>query len=115
MVVDITYDDLVNANKKPEPVEADGINGDSLMEYGKIALSILEQFNLAKGQRVTETRQPEQRTTGNMEVQTPMVDVKQIKDTLETVKTLKGDVKISQLLKLLEENKGTVEKLLAGI
>lgn len=109
---DITFDDLLKTQKANTPDTGLDMSGDALMEYGKLALGILEQFNLAKGQTTIPSRPAEQQTQQNTEVQKPMVDVTQIKEALETVKTLKGDITISSILKLLEENKEAVAGML---
>lgn len=113
-MTDITFDDLINAKTAEQPTETT-ISTDNLMQYGQLALSILQQFNIAKGGSVVETRPQAQQTETQMEAVKPMVDIDQVKNALTTIQSLKGDINISSMLKLLEENKEAVAEMLKGL
>lgn len=112
---DITFDDLMKAKSADTPEAPAGIDGDSLKQYATLALSILQEFNKAKGTATMQSRPNQLQSPGNAEMQKPAIDVGQIKEALTTVQALKGDINISSLLELLEENKEIVGDMLKGL
>ena len=120
---DITFDDLVNAKNAAQPKPSgDGgflsdMTQDGLMNLGTMALNVLEKFQSiqqAKG-GVIASRSPANQTTSQQEVNKPMVDVAQIKEALNMVKMAKGDITITAMLRLIEENEETVAKLIKDV
>ena len=118
---DITFDDLIKAKTaaQPQPESGGFLSGmtqEGLMELGTMALSILEKVKGVQGQGAVISTRPESgQTAQQTEAIKPMVDVSQIKEALETVKTLKGDITITSMLKLLEENKEAVAGFIKGV
>lgn len=102
---DITYGDLIKARSG----SADTTEGD-LMTMANVALKILEQVNVLKagGSNVMASRPPEQTTQS----QKPRINVAQISEALGMVQQLKGDIKVSELQKLLKEHSDQVTGLL---
>jgi hypothetical protein len=106
-MVDITYADLVKARSN------DNDGGDNLLTMANVALKILEQVNALKGgggnvmasrpvEAQTQSQQPKSITTAD------------ISEALAMVKQLKGDIKISELEKLLKEHGDQINGLLKG-
>ena len=118
---DITFDDLVNAKNAAQPKpEGDGflsgMTQDGLMQLGTMALNVLQEFKSIQGNGgVIVSRSPGTQTPQQTEANKPMVDVTQIKEALETVKGLKGDITITAMLKLLEENKTAVAAFIKDV
>lgn len=118
---DITFDDLVNAKTATQPKTEpegflSGLTQDSIMQMGGMVLNILQEFKTLQGGKdnVLATRSPVNQTQSQGEVNKPMVDIDEIKKALLTVKGLKGDITISSMLNLLEENKEAVAGFLKG-
>ena len=111
-MADITYESLVAARnaKKAESGEMD------IMKMANVALGILEQVNKIKGggDNVMQSRSPEN-TTAQVAEAKPVIDADSILEALKTVKSLKGDIKISELEKLLKEHKDQVTLLLGKL
>ncbi len=112
---DITYESLIAARtvKTAETEEFD------LMKMANLALGILEQVNRIKGtEGNTMTSRPDGQGSaqaGNAIPQKPIIGVDQILEALGTVKQLKGDIKITELEKLLKEHKDQVTVLLGKL
>ena len=112
---DLTYESLMLARtaKAGETEEFD------LMKMANLALGILEQVNRIKGTgNNTMTSRPEGQGSaeaGNAIPQKPIIDVDQILGALGTVKELKGDIKITELEKLLKQHKDQVTALLGKL
>ena len=109
-MADITYENLIAARKS----KATDTGEFDIMGMANIALNILEQVNNMKGNqggRVMQSRPPEQGTA----ITKPAIDVDQIAGALKTVKSLKGDIKISELEKLLHEHKEQISSLLGKL
>ena len=116
---DITFDDLVKAKNAAQP-DGDGflsgMSQDGLMQMGTMVLNILQEFKGIQGKGgIIASRSPEAQTSQQQEVVKPMVDVDQIKEALLTVKGLKGDITITSMLTLLEENKEAVAGFLKDV
>lgn len=119
---DITFDDLINAKTATQPKpEGDGflsgMTQDGLMQLATTTLSILQEFKGIQGKvggNVIASRAAGEQTTQQTEVIKPMVDTEQIKEALLTVKSLKGDITITSMLELLEQNKEAVAGFLKG-
>ena len=111
---DITFDDLMNAKNVAKPETGSGgffsdMTEDGLMKLGTMALEILNSVKgIQAGGGVIATRPQQEQTVQQKEVNKPMIDVDQIKEALTTVKALKGDIKVTEMIKLLEDNKETV-------
>ena len=105
---DITYADLLKA-RSGQTSEEDG-----LLTMANVALKILEQVNVLKGQggNVMASR-PEQTQTDSQKPKG--ISVSQISEALNTVQGLKGDIKISELQKLLKEHSDQVDVLLGKL
>lgn len=105
-MADITYETLMAARtaKKGDTGEFD------IMGMANLAFKILEQVNGLKGgnQSPMASRPPQQQT----QVQKPAIDSEKIMEALSTIKSLKGDLKITELQKLMKENKDQVDLLL---
>lgn len=117
---DITFEDLVKAKAVAQPKPygdgfLSGMTQEGLMQLANTALSILQEFKgiQANGGAIA-SRAPAEQTTQQTEVTKPMVNVDQIKEALLTVKDLKGDITITSMLTLLEENKEVVAGFLKG-
>lgn len=111
---DITYETLMAAKQ----AKADATGEFDLVKMANLALGILEQVNRIKGNEggnVMTSRPPGQGSGDAGTVQAPKIDVAQILGALGTVKQLKGDIKITELEKLLKEHKDQVETLLGGL
>ena len=106
---DITYESLIAAKKASGKTDGEF----DLLGMANIALSILEQVNQLKGNGggVMVSRPPEQASGGNK----PMIDTDQILGALKTVKSLKGDLKITELESLIKEHKDQVSSLLGKL
>lgn len=117
---DITFDDLIKAKNAAQPKPdgdgfLSGMSQEGLMQLGSMALNVLQEFKSIQGNGgIIASRSPGTQTAQQTEVNKPMVDVSQIKEALETVKGLKGDITITAMLKLLEENKEAVAGFLKG-
>ena len=118
---DITFDDLIKAKNAAQP-KPEGSSGflsdmtqDGLMQLASTALNILQEFKgIQGGSNVIASRTVGEQTTQQTEVIKPMVDTEQIKEALLTVKNLKGDITITSMLELLEQNKEAVAGFLKG-
>ena len=109
MAGDITYENLMAARtaNKSDTGEFD------IMSMANLALKILEQVQVLKGGNQTPmASRPVQQQTA---VQKPAIDAEKIMEALTTIKGLKGDIKITELQKLLKENKDEVNGLLARL
>ena len=106
---DITYQDLLKAKTG----NADTTE-ENLMGMANVALKILEQVSILKGQggNVMASR-PAQAQTDSQKPKG--ITVEQISETLSTVKSLKGDIKISELQKLLKEHGDQIGILLGKL
>ena len=117
---DITFDDLIKAKTAAQPLPESGgflsgMTQDGFMRLGTMALEIIQSVKGIQGQgAVINTRPAADQTAQQAEATKPMVDVAQIKEALETVKALKGDITITSMLKLLEENKEAVTGFIKG-
>ncbi len=111
-MADITYENLVAARaaKKADSGEMD------LVKMANLALGILEQVNRIKGggDNVVTSRAPENASVQGAKTKSP-IDADAILEALKTVKSLKGDIKISELEKLLKEHKDQVTMLLGKL
>lgn len=107
---EITYEDLLKAKQSQAKPEGEM----DIMGMANIALKILEQVNLVKGNKVMTSRPPEGQT-GATQASAPPFDIAQIKQTLSMVKAAKGDIKISDLEKLIDENKELLQQAIGGI
>lgn len=109
---DITYENLVAARQ----AKASDSGEMDLIKMANLAMGILEQVNRIKGtggDNVMQTRKPEDTTAQT--TQHKSIDADQILEALKTVKSLKGDIKITELEKLLKEHKDQVTKLLGKL
>lgn len=111
-MADITYESLVAARK----AKKDDAGEMDIMKMANVALGILEQVSKIKGggDNVMQTRAPEN-TTAQTTQSKPAVNADSILEALKTVKSLKGDIKISELEKLLKEHKDQVTLLLGKL
>ena len=102
---DITYENLMAARtaKKADTGEFD------IMGMANLAFKILEQVQTLKGGNQTMASRPPQQQTA---VQKPAIDADKIMEALNTIKGLKGDLKITELQKLMKEHKDQVDMLL---
>ena len=110
-MADITYEDVIAARTANRETTGDF----DIMGMANLALKILEQTQLLKsgaGNQVMQSRTPEQATAAGAAVSKPTLDVDSILEALKTVKSLKGDLKITELETLLKENKDQVSMLL---
>lgn len=107
---DISYEDLIKA-RKAEQTDKGGEY--DLMGMANIALKILEQVNVIKGNSVMATR-PQAEQTNDQTVK-PVVDINQIRKALTMVKAAKGDIKISELDTLIEQNKDMLAQAIGGM
>lgn len=121
---DITFDDLIKAktaSTADQPKASGGFLADlsqeGLIELGSMALNILQQFKSiqGKGGTVLSSRPPQEQTQSQSEASKPMVDIEQLKEALNMVKMAKGDINITSMLKLLEENKEMVAEYLEKV
>lgn len=108
-MADITYENLIAARKasKEEPGDFD------IMGMANLALKIMEQAQILKAGgagNVMQSRAPEKVSAGSPS-KSP-INADSILETLQTVKSLKGDLKISELEKLIKEHKDQVSMLL---
>ena len=103
---DITYQDLIRARSGQG-----GDGDDNLLTMANVALKVLEQVNILKagGSNVMASR-PDQAQTVSQKPKGISVD--QISEALATVAQLKGDIKISELQKLLKDHKDQISGLL---
>jgi len=108
--MDITYEDLVKARstKQTSTGEFD------IMKMADVALRILEQVNSIKGGGAVQTSRPPAEQTPNQQV-TPTIDIGQIKKALQVIKSTKGDIKISELESLIDQNKETLQRVMGGL
>ncbi|WP_292464166.1 hypothetical protein [Methanolobus sp.] len=101
-MVDITPEQLFD--KRPVPATAAGGEPDYLGSLERIldkADQLLSKVAMSRGMSL----QPGKQAGGG-------VGIGEIKTALETVKSVKGDIPISELLKLLSENAALVEGVL---
>ena len=109
---DITYETLVAARaaKKNDTGEMD------VVKMANLALGILEQVNRIKGggDNVVTSRAPEKASAQGVATKSP-IDADQILGALNTIKGLKGDIKITELEKLIKEHKDQVTTLLGKL
>lgn len=111
---DITYESLISARK----ARIDETGEFDVMKMANVALAILEQVNNIKGNaggNVMRSRPDGQGSSDVGQNTAPKIDVNQILGALGTVKQLKGDLKITELEKLLKEHKDQVETLLGQL
>jgi len=109
--MDITYEDLVKARKAEQTPTGGEFD---IMKMADVALRILEQVNSIKnGGAIQESRPPTEQTP-NQQV-APVIDIGQIKKALQVIKSTKGDISISELEKLIEENKETLQRVMGGL
>ena len=109
-MADITYENLIAARK----VSKEGLGDFDIMGMANLALKIMEQAQILKaggGGKVMQSRAPEQVSVGSPSK--PPINADSILETLQTVKSLKGDLKISELEKLIKEHKDQVSMLLS--
>lgn len=123
---DITFDDLIKAKTAATQPKQDSGGGGGLlsdltqegvMEMLRTGLSIIQEvkgIQASQGSTIASRPAGEQ-TQQQTEAVKPMIDTDQIKEALLTVKSLKGDVNISTMLKLLEENKEAVAVFLKDV
>ena len=116
---DITYEDLIKAKGANEPAGGEM----DIMAMANIALKILEQVNNIRGrngnkvinsQPIMQSRTEEMQTMSQTSEKSNF-NIETILKTLTTVRQLKGDIKLSELEKLIDENKEQVEGLLAKV
>lgn len=112
-MADITYESLVAARaaKQSDSGEMD------IIKMANLAMGILEQVNRIKGtggDNVMQTRKPEDTTAQTAESK-PAITADSILEGLQTVKSIKGDIKISELEKFLNQHKDQVTKLLGKL
>ena len=105
---DITYETLMAARK----AKGDTSGEFDIMGMANMALKIMEQAQILKGGGNVMQSRPKEMAT---DAQKPTMDVDQILGALDTVKSLKGDLKISELEKLLKEHKDQVTMLLGKL
>lgn len=109
---DITYESLMAA----KTAKADTSQEFDIMKMANLALNILEQVNRIKGgggDNVMTSRPVAEQSTQTSPKQ--IMDVDQILGTLKTVKSIKGDIKLSELEKLVKEHKDQIEIMLKAI
>ena len=105
---DITYETLMAA-RKAKPSNNEEFD---LMGMANMALKIMEQAQILKGGGGVMQSRPAGDTTT---AQKPMIDAEQILGALATIKSLKGDLKITELESLIKEHKDQVTMLLGKI
>lgn len=106
MGLDITPADLFD--KRPVPSSQPAEDTDFIGSVERImesANKLIDKVAMARGLSLQPGTQPGQQGGGGFS----MAD---IKTALETVKSVKGDIPISELLKLLSENAGLIEGVL---
>ncbi|MCW7072243.1 MAG: hypothetical protein OCU12_07985 [Methanophagales archaeon] len=108
--MDITYEDLIKARKTDQSPSGDF----DIMKMADVALRILEQVSVIKGGGAVQTSRPPAEQTPNQQV-TPAIDIGQIKKALQVIKSTKGDIKISELESLIDENKETLQRVMGGL
>lgn len=123
---DITFDDLIKAKAAaitPQPSASAGgflsdFTQEGLLELARVGLSIVQEvkgIQGAQGGGTVASRPAGEQTAQQTEATKPMVDIEQIKEALNMVKTVKGDITITSMLKLLEENKEVVAGYLKDV
>lgn len=120
---DITFDDLIRAKEATQPTQQKGDGGflsgmtqESMLQMGTMALEILDKVKgIQSGGGVVASRPAAQQTQSQQEAEKPMVDITQVKEALNMVKMAKGDITISSMLKLIDENKEAVAGLLKQV
>ena len=107
-MADITYENLIAARKASK----EGSGDFDIMGMANLALKIMEQAQILKSQggNVMQSRPNNQVSAGSPSK--PPINADSILETLQTVKSLKGDLKISELEKLIKEHKDQVSMLL---
>jgi hypothetical protein len=118
--MDITMDDILKVQPK-EPQQTD-LNVEAILkrlpEYLGMATDLLKQINIMKGVTpaaggVMQSRPEEMRTAPTS---SPAgLSFEGIKAMLGTIIDSQGDIPISKLLNLLEENKEMIQSQLGGI
>lgn len=110
-MADITYESLVAARQAKQDTTGEM----DLVKMANLALGILEQVNRIKGgDNIVTSREPEKGSAQVAQGKSP-VNAESILEALKTVKSLKGDIKISELEKLLNEHKDQVTMLLGKL
>lgn len=122
---DITFDDLIKAKTATITPKPDGgavgflsdFTQEGLLELARVALSVIQEVKGIQGVQsgAIASRPAGEQTAQQTEVTKPMVDIDQIKDALNMVKTMKGDITITSMLALLEENKEVVAGYLKDV
>jgi len=110
---DITYENLIAARQ----AKKEGTGEFDIMSAAKLALGILEQVNKIKGgegNRVQRSRSQEDASGAVTQPQSNL-NSDTILEALKTVKSLKGDIKLSELEKLINEHHDQISMLLGKV
>lgn len=111
-MADLTYENLMAARQESKQTE----EGFDVIKMANVALRILEQVNQIKGTGGNPTMVSRSQEDGSQAmVQKSNLDVNQILGTLTTVKSLKGDIKLSELETLIKEHKDQIEMMLEKV